>query len=95
MDLALQERHVNLGRDVGWSLKEYINDNVTRIRDISKGACMRTTPAVHAPHACAHCERPLASRFLCARCKLTAYCSKPCQTAAWKTHKLQCVSKEK
>jgi hypothetical protein len=79
-------------------LQDYIDDNVERVNRMSNGAVLvRTTPAVHKQPACAHCDKPLLSdsRLLCARCKLTAYCSKPCQTAAWKTHKRECVPKEK
>ena len=28
----------------------------------------------------------------CSRCKVARYCSKECQTAAWKQHKKQCSS---
>ena len=79
------------------NLEDYINDNIERVNRISGGAVLvRTTPAVHKQPACAHCDKPFVSdsRLLCARCKLTAYCSKPCQTAAWKTHKRECVPKK-
>lgn len=39
---------------------------------------------------CDNCFKPEAP-FKCARCKLINYCTKACQTAAWKTHKLICA----
>ncbi|KZV93516.1 hypothetical protein EXIGLDRAFT_717114, partial [Exidia glandulosa HHB12029] len=43
------------------------------------------------PRQCAFCEKvgPQAMPT-CSRCKLVRYCSKECQKAAWKTHKLVC-----
>jgi MYND finger len=38
---------------------------------------------------CAHCLREAAAKK-CARCKAVRYCSKECQTAAWKAHKKEC-----
>ena len=48
---------------------------------------------------CAHCGvqegNHGATLRKCVRCKVTSYCSKPCQTAHWKAgHKLQCVRPE-
>ena len=42
-------------------------------------------------HACAACGKTGAKKC-CSRCKRVWYCSKDCQTAAWKTHKLVCKS---
>jgi len=39
------------------------------------------------------CRERLPRPLLCARCGAAAYCSKPCQTAAWKDHRPQCVAK--
>ena len=53
---------------------------------------------------CAHCcirgstkkGQGRATLFLCTKCKLTPYCSKPCQTAHWKAgHKQHCLTPEK
>jgi tetratricopeptide (TPR) repeat protein len=41
--------------------------------------------------ACAACAAPCARRRVCARCKAAGYCSKACQTRAWKTHRRECV----
>ncbi len=82
---------------VARSLENFINDNVQRVKAMtSKPApSMRTTPAVHMPPGslprCARCAQPLHSKFVCARCKNAAYCSKSCQTEAWKTHKRECA----
>ena len=38
---------------------------------------------------CSHCSRVNAP-LKCSRCKLTTYCSKPCQLASWKSHKKTC-----
>jgi MYND finger len=38
---------------------------------------------------CAHCLREAAAKK-CSRCKTVRYCSKECQTAAWKAHKKEC-----
>ena len=81
---------------VALSLQNFINDNVDRIKTMtSKPAPTRTTPAVHMPPGslprCARCAQPLQTKLLCARCKNAAYCSKACQTAAWKTHKPECA----
>ena len=48
---------------------------------------------------CAHCGVQEGNHGAilrkCVRCKVTSYCSKPCQTAHWKAgHKLQCVRPE-
>jgi MYND finger len=38
---------------------------------------------------CAHCLREAAAKK-CSPCKAVRYCSKECQTAAWKAHKKEC-----
>ncbi|KAH4608983.1 MYND-type zinc finger protein samB [Parastagonospora nodorum] len=43
----------------------------------------------HAPSTCAVCEKPASDK--CARCRASAYCSKECQAADWKTHKTACA----
>jgi hypothetical protein len=73
-------------------LENYINDNIHHVNRIAKGT-IRTNPAVQ--DWCAHCLKPLHHKLFCARCKTTAYCSKPCQTAAWQTHKRECAREEK
>ena len=80
------------------SLQTFINDNVYRVQAMTSEPTpsARTTPNVHMlPPAqplprCARCAQPLHSKFVCARCKNAAYCSKTCQTAAWTTHKREC-----
>lgn len=39
---------------------------------------------------CDACDRP--GHYLCARCKLTSYCSKDCQKNNWPAHKAVCTS---
>ena len=40
---------------------------------------------------CARCEK-LGATNKCSRCKSASYCSRTCQSADWKTHKISCVS---
>jgi len=69
-------------------LQNYINDHIHHVNRISEGA-VRTNSEVC--DRCAHCSKPLHRKLFCARCNAVAYCSKPCQTAAWKTHKRECA----
>ncbi len=39
---------------------------------------------------CGHCGKCGTKHLQCSRCKSVMYCSKACQRAAWKTHKLEC-----
>ena len=39
----------------------------------------------------AACARPMHQPLVCARCRAARYCDKKCQTAAWPTHKRECV----
>ncbi|KII86014.1 hypothetical protein PLICRDRAFT_700785 [Plicaturopsis crispa FD-325 SS-3] len=42
---------------------------------------------------CAKLEgRDIAKLSMCSKCNIALYCSKPCQTAAWRDHKRQCAS---
>jgi hypothetical protein len=41
------------------------------------------------------CRQRMPHPRFCARCKITAYCSRDCQTAAWRTHKPECAPPEK
>ena len=39
----------------------------------------------------AACARPMQDPKRCSKCKAAMYCNKDCQTAAWPTHKRECV----
>ena len=41
------------------------------------------------------CRKRMPHPRFCARCKVTAYCTRDCQTAAWKAHKRECTPPEK
>jgi len=45
---------------------------------------------------CVNCIQELSSEnsFSCGRCKITKYCSKPCQKQHWKDHKRFCIKPE-
>ena len=44
---------------------------------------------------CGNCSKALQKPLVCARCKTATYCSKDCQTKAWKAgHKRECVAAE-
>jgi hypothetical protein len=43
------------------------------------------------PPRCARCRNPLVKVLACARCHVTAYCSRSCQKAHWKYHKPACT----
>ncbi|KAI9829831.1 MAG: hypothetical protein M1826_005408 [Phylliscum demangeonii] len=55
-----------------------------------------TTNATDATLSCANCdqrESDACSKLKrCAKCHTTAYCSRPCQKADWKTHKKTCAA---
>ena len=40
---------------------------------------------------CAHCKTGDGT-YRCGRCNLVCYCSTECQKAAWKTHKMMCIT---
>jgi len=42
------------------------------------------------PQSCAHCGATEGNMRRCANCKITAYCSRACQQAAWPAHKKSC-----
>ena len=44
--------------------------------------------------SCANCGEAQAPLLVCARCGVTEYCSKDCQTQHWKGHKKHCVAKK-
>jgi len=45
---------------------------------------------------CSVCERKSKTKMMhCSRCKNVFYCSKKCQTSAWKIHKLRCLKETK
>ena len=43
--------------------------------------------------ACAHCGKPATT--VCSRCRCVSYCSRECQKAAWRIHKLFCKQEGK
>lgn len=45
---------------------------------------------------CSYCQKTSTTKLMaCARCMRVSYCSKECQTVAWKAHKIECVKWEK
>ncbi|CAJ1363477.1 unnamed protein product [Effrenium voratum] len=40
---------------------------------------------------CTHCKRTEEADLTCGRCRSVVYCSRSCQRAHWKSHKLDCV----
>ncbi|CAM9731432.1 unnamed protein product [Chrysoparadoxa australica] len=46
--------------------------------------------AVPVVERCARCNAEAAEK-LCSRCKMTRYCSRACQQAAWPSHKKTCI----
>ena len=48
-----------------------------------------TAASLAADSVCRNCEENTASK-LCSGCKVSAYCSRECQTAHWKDHKSSC-----
>lgn len=46
-----------------------------------------------AERVCASCNAP-GARFVCSKCKTTRYCSRECQSTAWREHKTVCVARK-
>ena len=42
--------------------------------------------------SCSHCGKQRAALKRCSRCKQASYCGAECQNAAWKGHKISCVT---
>lgn len=55
--------------------------------------CNATDPTPATERVCASCNAPSA-RFRCSKCKDTHYCSRECQSAAWREHKKVCVARK-
>jgi hypothetical protein len=41
--------------------------------------------------SCAHCGQHDVRLLFCDRCKIAQYCSRACQLASWRTHRLACI----
>jgi hypothetical protein len=97
----------NIARSVSQDVREhfldYIERSLKRARRAKPAPAPPKAPEPPTTYTCATtglrlCDNPacrerLPRPLLCARCGGAAYCSKPCQTAAWKDHKPQCVAK--
>jgi len=87
-----------VGRGVVQHFEKYVRLNFERLQCSEKPPTVRQAPAVLVPlqpthtdmPACAQCLKGMQRPLVCARCKLTQYCSRACQVAAWKTHKKKC-----
>jgi hypothetical protein len=98
----------NIARSVSPKVREHFLDYIERTLELCKPAkppAVTPAPAAAQPlatYTCATtnlrlcdnaaCRERMQGPLVCARCKTAAYCSKACQTAAWKTHKPECAA---
>jgi len=84
------------------AMKKYTNEFLEKNREaLDAGEKVPiSTLALAQDNCCAHCKLPCLSHggpkklSKCGRCLLVYYCSRECQLADWKTHKVLCKDKE-